>query len=311
MTDTSEQAPPRRPRGRNRPVVKYPLRWAHEYFKAGVLPSPSFPIDCTEGITDLGMQGNGEWGDCVDAGEVHLERTTAAAAGSSFDPQPNDGDGCLGVVRYKAQTGSTTPPGNGSDMASFLLWCVQQRIIKAFAPVDKSKKLLMQSIMQAGFGLLIGVDLTDENETEFNNGQPFNAGPGEQPDPADGHCVLWAFSQSPTGPHKVGTWAAWWDTTDSWIDDTLVNNADGEAFLLVTTEEQLAKFEPELLSDVEALHGTVGQDTPPIAPPPLPGPPPTPTPQSWYAEAAAWFERAEAWAKAHLGLGSTDEEAKP
>lgn len=314
MTDTSTQTPPRRARGRNRPVVKFPLRWAHEYFKAGVLPeTPTFPVDVTEGIVDLGMQGNAEWGCCVDAGEVHLEMVTARAAGGSFDPQPNDGDSCLGVTRYKAQTGATTPPGPGTDMASFLLWAVQQGIIKAFAPADKSNKAQCQAIMAAGFGLLIGVDLTDENEAEFNAGQPFNAGPGEQPDPANGHCVLWSFSASPTGPHKVGTWAVWWPTTDSFIDDALVNCPDGEAFLVVTTEEQLALFEPALLSEVQALGGTVGGQTPqpPPAPqnggaPPPPPPPPPDAPETLGEEvgelvagaerrAKEWWHRAGSW----------------
>lgn len=309
MTDTAASAPTRQ-KGRNRPVVKYHrMRWAHEYL-LGALPAPSFPIDVTEGLTDLGMQGNADWGDCVDAAETHLEMVTSRAAGQSppYDPQPSDGDGCVSVVRYKEQTGATTPPGNGSDMASFCLWGVKKGLWRAFAPADHTNLPVLLGLMQAGFGLLIGVSLTDRNEAQFNAGQPFTGG---TPDPQNGHCVLLGAATGPSGPFRVGTWGVWWEADLSFVMDCLVNNPDGEAFLLVTNEEQLARFEPALLADVAELGGTVpavpppptppapppAPPTPPVPPAP-PGPGPTPLPSWWdefVAELARYERDLEAW----------------
>jgi hypothetical protein len=180
------------------------------------------------------------------------------------------------------------------DLASYLLWCFQQGYIKAFAPVDHTNKPQMQGLMEEGFGLYCGVNLTDNNNDQFNAGQPFDPA-GQQPDPQDGHCVVWAYSQSASGPHKVGTWGVWWDATDAWIEACLIQNPGGEAFLVVTTEEQLAKFDPSLLADVQALGGTGGVPLPPpvVTPPVHPNPVPTPIPPThltWFQELVAWLE---------------------
>ena len=236
-------------RGRNAPVVKFPLKWAHEY-RATPLPAPTFPIDVSEGITDFGMMGNDEYGNCGSCGEVHEEMTTAKAAGTT-GPEPSSTEG---VSRYVDYTGDKTPPGPGVDLASYLLWCVKKGYIKAFAPVDVSDKATMQGLMAAGYGLYIGVNLTDQNEDQFNNGTPWTSAGG--PDPNDGHCVLWVQSQAATGPHGVVTWGKVQPAEDDWIEQCLISNADGEAFLVVTTEEQLAEWDQSLLADVQALGGT-------------------------------------------------------
>ena len=176
----------------------------------------------------------------------------------------------------------------------------------------------MQGLMQAGFGLYVGVNLTDSNEDQFNNNEPFTGDGG--PDPANGHCVLWAYSETADGPHTVGTWAVWWPSEDSFIEQCLIQNPGGEAFLVVTTEEQAAKFTPQLLADVQALGGTVPDAAPaPPAPPPAPVPPkPVPTPPApppvpsvidqWVADlkahaaaVVAYAEEIEAWVDQHLG----------
>jgi len=253
-------------RGRNKPTVKLNLRWASEYLTEP-LAEPTFPIDVREHLVELGMMGNDTYGDCGPVAEVHLEMTTAVAAGgAAVSP-----DSPLAVNRYVSYTGSETPPGPGVDLASYLLWCYQRGYIKAFAPVDQSDKAQCQALMAAGFGLVIGVNLTDENEQQFANGQPFDASATEPPNPDDGHAVLWGYSETANGPHAVATWALWQPTTDAWINDCLVQNPGGEAFLVVTTEEQLAAFDPALLADVAALGGTGGATAPPSPPEPPSG----------------------------------------
>jgi hypothetical protein len=238
-------------RGRNNPVVKFPLKWAHEYVREGVSLTPSFPIDCTGGITNFGLMGNGDYGNCAFCGKVHLDMTTAAAA-KVPGPGPND---TYAIIGYNQYDGNAPAPGPGCDLASVLLWWCKQGLIKAFAPVDLSDKATVLALMQHGNGLYIGVNLTDNNNTQFNNGQPFDP-QGLAPDPNDGHCVVLIKSASPTGPHAVITWGAVQECTDAWLEACLLNNPTGEAYLVVTTEEQLALFEPALVADCEALGGT-------------------------------------------------------
>lgn len=312
-------------RGRNKPTVKYPLKWAHEYLKPGFSTEPVFPVDATEGLIDLGLMGNGDYGNCVSCAEVHIEMTTAKAAGTE-GPTP---DSPLAVERYVSAVGSSTPPGPGLDMAPYYLDLVRKGILKAFAPVDHTNKSQMQALMQLGFGIAIGVNLTDNNEAEFNSGQPFD--PQGQPiDPEDGHAVVWAYSAGPDGPHKVGTWGLWWLAVDAWIEECLIQNPNGEAFLLVTTEEQLAMFEPALLTDVQALGGGAVAPEPAPAPPaphpapapapePSNGPPPFPNPpaplpafyEEWWAALMKREAEVEAWIKEHIHVATEEGENPP
>ena len=184
-------------RGRNKPVIKYPLKWAHEYLKTP-LPVAAFPVDSTEGIVNLGGMGNGSktengvYGNCVPCSEVHEEMTTAIPANVQGPPPTST----LAITRYNAYDGNAAPPGPGCDMASYWQWCFQEGIIKAWAPIDHTNKALMQAFIQVGFGIAIGVNLCDINETQFNNGEPWDPA-GQSPDPEDGHAVLWGYSLTP------------------------------------------------------------------------------------------------------------------
>jgi hypothetical protein len=276
---------PKRP-----PEQRFALKWAHEYL-AVELPAPNYPVNVTEGIVNLGMQGNDVWGDCVEAGEVHYEMTTSASAGSPFTPSPD-----LAVQRAQQYAGfGTTPPGPGTDMPGYLHSLYQAGIILGWCPVDQTNRTTCVSLMALGFGLLIGVNLYDANESQFNSGQPFDVMPGQSPDPNDGHCVLWGSSQSATGPEGVGTWAVWWPTTEAWIESCLIQNPDGEAYLVITTEEQKAQFAPALFSDLDAIGG--GDDPEPAPTPPGPTPVPVPSP-----EVVTWLQEAWAWVKEEIGL---------
>jgi hypothetical protein len=167
------------------PHERLPLAYAHEYL-AAPLPNPNYPIDVTEQITDFGMQGNDQYGNCGAAGETHIEMTTAKAAGAT-GPDPNS---TVSVDRYCQYTGSRTPPGPGVVLAKYLLWLYQQGWIKAFAPVDYTNKAQCDAFMQAGFGLYVGVALTDRDEQDFQNGTTWGQdGVAPVSDANNGHCL--------------------------------------------------------------------------------------------------------------------------
>jgi hypothetical protein len=162
------------------------------------------------------------------------------------------------------------------NLPDYLHWLFQKGVIKGWAPVDHTNVASMAQLMAQGFRLYIGVNLTDNNENQFNAGQAFDPA-GLQPNPNDGHCVLWAFQESANGPHKVATWGIWEVATHPWILECLVQNPNGEAYIMITTEEQLAKFEPQLVADLNAIGG--GDNAVPApAPAPAPSPSPSPTP---------------------------------
>lgn len=259
-------------RGRARKTSLYNLQWAHTYL-ATPLPTPVFPIDVTGGITDFGMMGNDQWGNCAECAKAHLDMTTATAAETPV-LSPDSGQA---VSDYMIYAGATSPPGPGTDLADYLQKLYKAGRIKAWAPVDHGNRAVCLGLMQAGFGLYIGVNLTDNNESQFNNDQPWDPA-GQQPDPDDGHCVLWVQAKSEEGPDGDVTWGKTQAATLAWTDACLHKNPNGEAYLVVTTDEQLAKFTPALLADIQALDGTGGEPPAPAPVPPTPAPSPTPAP---------------------------------
>ena len=227
--------------------AKLPLRWAHQYL-AAPLPGPQYPIDVTEGIADWGMLGNDVWGDCAQAAEFHQEMTTAAAAGTPY-PRPGF---TVAVNRAKKFWHTTTPPGPGTTLADYYHWLYKRGQIIAFAPVDPKNVIAKDALMQAGFGLQVGVTLTRHAETEFNHSETWGEG-AVTPTPALGHAIVRvrATGTRPSDESTYVTWGAEQPATRQW-DGVCVE----QEWLIVTSEEKLALFTPALLADIENLHGT-------------------------------------------------------
>ena len=265
------------------PAKKLPLRYAHEYL-AVPRPAPVYPIDVAGGIQNWGMLGNDQFGNCGVAGELHIEMSTAVGAGVPV-PQFTEAQA---VKEYLTYTGGQD---DGVVLADFLKWCYDQKKILAFAPLDYTDIAQCDAFTAAGFGTYDGVALTDDADQLFNEGKPWTTANGETPDPNEGHCIV---SVGATGPASTDldtyvTWGALQKATRAW---TIA--CTEERWLVVTTEEQLAKFTPDLLADVAALGGTGG-----VTPAPTPTPTPTPTPDAADAALAAvakpWIAEWHPW----------------
>ncbi len=230
---------------------RFALCWAHEYLAAPV-PPPVYPIDVTEGITDFGLLGNDTAGDCGEAGVRHVEMTTAIAAGlplPTFTAQE-------ALAEYFAFTGGQD---TGVNLADFLLWLYKKGRIKAFAPVDHTNVALANALLAEFHALYCGVNLTDDANALFNAGQPWTVANGETPDPTEGHCIEKVRAMDPSLPGAMDGWVTWGavqPSTVQWSAACLE-----EVWLVVTTEEQLARFTPVLLSEINALSGTGGIPT--------------------------------------------------
>lgn len=233
-------------------AARFAIKWAHEYVNAA---RPAYPIDVSKDITDWGMLGNDQYGDCGPAAVAH-ERMLAGA-----QPTAQEVIG-LYLAYDKGQD-------EGVVLADFLLWLFQQGAVEGFAPVEPST---IDAIMaEFGRGVMLGVSLTDDAENLFNAGMPWTTAGGETPDPAEGHAILKVKSQSSNGDGTIVTWGADQVCTGDWL-----KACTDEAWVLLTKEDMGDAAYAALLADLTALpHAT---DNPPPTPAPTPTPSPTPSP---------------------------------
>lgn len=248
-----------RPRGRLPKSTDFgPLQPAAHYLESP-WPTPTYPVTVTEGITDWGMCGNDVWGDCFAAAEWHLEMATGKAAGVApkvyETAEYHTGTEALRRARLYWGTSVTGPPGPGAVLLTYLKWLVKRQVLKAFAPLDHADPSQLAYFAQAGYGVYTGVNLNPQAETQFNDTQPWQVGPTDQPDPTDGHCILFSRQTTAAGPFYFVTWGKLQQATATWVKACLTTNATGEAFLVVTSEDKLAPFDAQLVADCKELSG--------------------------------------------------------
>jgi len=269
------------------------LRWAHEYLREP-LPAPSYPIDATGGYTGWQMLGNGPdptlttnggnpVGDCGKVAECNVRIMTALAAGAPV-PAFNANEEVSAYLAYD------NGQDNGVVLADFLVFlCTHawnggawvtaapgEGEIIACAPIDHTKLGQVDAFIAAGHSVIIGINLGDRDQQDFSNGAQW-VGENNPPDPQEGHAVALARAAAARGPRTVVTWAAEQECDEAYLAPGESGGHLDEAWLLVTTEEQAAAFEPGLLVDVANLGGT-SNPPPAPAPEPAPTPPPDPTP---------------------------------
>jgi hypothetical protein len=284
-------------RGRQRPSE--PLIWAVGAFLLAPLSKPSYPINVSGGVPAgaWGMLGNGPdptltittpngsgapVGDCFFAGGVHKERADAAVGAESvllpdsnatvgaYDVYDNNQD--VGVDMQAAMQQWFSEGFKGPDGQMVIPPC------DAFVRINPNQ---IDAAMQAFGAILCGVNLTDDADDLFNQGQPWTVANGEQPDPSQGHVILKVISTVQIDTYV--TWGNYQEATKEW--SALCTE---EAWAPVTVEmAQNVKLSlPALLASIRAMGGQAIPD-PPVTPPPAPVPAPTPTPAPTPAPAPA------------------------
>jgi len=243
------------------PAKRLAMGYLHEYAKTP-LPVPAYPVDVRAGIPDDAwlMLGNGPdpsctthpdgVGDCGFAGRQHYRMAKAAHYGETETWETSD----QLVAEYLAYDGGQD---QGVVLADVLLAWYKAGKIKAFAPVDHADPAAVDSAMQAFRGVYAGVDLTCDADQLFSDGQPWTVADGEQPDPAEGHCIVKVYADG-RGLDGWVTWGAFQESTRDWTKACLT-----EAFVIITSEDEAAKVDMTvLLADIEALGGTGGSVQP-------------------------------------------------
>jgi hypothetical protein len=255
------------------PAKRVAMAFLHEYAKAP-LPPPAYPVDVRSGIPDdsWGMLANGPdptctvapdgVGDCGFAGRQHVRLAKAAHYGETETWETSDEL----VAEYLAYDGGQD---QGVVLADVLLAWYRSGKILAFAPVDHTDPAAVDAAMAAFRGIYAGVDLTDDADQLFSDGQPWTTANGEQPDPASGHCIVKVLAEGPDGEDAWVTWGAVQRSTTAWTRACLT-----EAYVIITSEDEAARVDMDALrADIEALGGTGGE-----VPAPAPAPSPQPVP---------------------------------
>jgi len=242
------------------PAERFKINYLSSYLKAP-LPAPAYPVDVSGGITDWQMLGNGPdptltvnhgrpVGDCTFAGRQHLKMAKAAAGAEQETWETTD----QLVTEYLAYDHGKDVGANIADL--LLAWYKAGKIL-AFAPVDHTNSAACDSAMSAFHGLYVGVSLTDDADSLFENHQPWTVANGEAANPNEGHCIVKVKADG----QQLDTWVTWGalqQSTTAWTAACLE-----EAWAVVTTEDQAAILNmPALLADINALGGTGGSSSP-------------------------------------------------
>lgn len=201
----------------------------------------------------------------------------AQLAGISWRPSGNDWVAPKGL-------------DNGVDLGDWLLWLFGHDIngnpaapgeglIEGFVKLNPGEE---DAALALGFIVIAGVNLNPQADQQVEDGEEWDIGPGDQPDPEDGHAIDYVAAVSSTGPNGWITWGQYQPSSGRWK-----NACPQQWFALLTKEQATSVSFPfaAAVTDLHELNGTAVPDAPnptPVAPPapnPAPAPPaPDPTP---------------------------------
>lgn len=265
------------------PAKRLDLRFVHEY-ATEPLPAPTYPVDVTGGIADDAwlMLGNGPDPTCTthpdgvgDCGYCAREHIRYAKAACYSETEPRETSDAL-VAEYLAYDHGQD---EGVVLADVLLSWYGSGKILAFAPVDHTDPTAVDSAMQAFKGILVGVDLTDDAERLFSNGQPWTVANGERPDGNEGHAIAKVKADGKDADGYV-TWGALQAATRQWSAVCVQ-----ECWVILSSEDPRIDT-VALRADIDALGGTGG--APELVTPPHPVPVTPPDPASLLKELAGF-----------------------
>ncbi|MDE2096445.1 MAG: hypothetical protein KGL39_04305 [Patescibacteria group bacterium] len=263
---------------RGRHSASHEPRLALSAFRTSDTPTPPPFADVTGGITDWGMLGNDQYGDC---GPAATEHNRMAKAGAPIPSITTTSTESL-YFEYGLAQGEPGPtPDQGVDNASWLKFLFDKGIIEGYAEVNVANPDELKQAMIDFRGVIVGCCLTDSAEAEFQAGQPWNITPAEQPDASLGHDILLVAYGA--GGYKFVTWGTEQLATVAW--ESFEAQGDMDAWVIITSEDaQRADVDlPRLQAEIRALGGTVSQV--PQPPSPLPE-----THLSWWQDVQHWLK---------------------
>lgn len=270
----------------------------------------------TELVSDYGMLGNDQYGDCVWAGAAHETMLWTAEAGSftAFSDK--------GVLSdYSAVTGFTpTDPNSdqGTDMEEAAKYRRKTGVIDG-----KSKRHLVDAYLELPgvsarganspalissiawssyvFGALgIGIEFPNSAMDQFNAGEPWSVVKGS---PIEGGHYIPLVGRRANGNFVVVTWGALQEVTPEFL---LAYVDEAVAYVSIESLKSGKTLEGFDIAALEASLSALGGSTPFPSPTPQPTPVPTPTPTPAPTPVSdANVKLLDTWAAAkHVGTNS-------
>lgn len=176
-------------------------------------PVPAQGWEFAVPASSLNILGNDQWGDCAEAGALHLIQAQSYNVGRAVIPTTQDA-----LSLYSAVTGfdpnagpaGNNPTDNGTALTDLLTYWQNTGVsvggtahkIVGYASLDISSWAQMRWAAYTFGGLYLGINCPEECEENTSN---WNFGPGLPI--AGGHCIILAGQGSAGG--KVGSWGMW------------------------------------------------------------------------------------------------------
>jgi hypothetical protein len=254
--------------------------------------APPASIDWLAPVLSWPMFRNDELGDCVEAGKGHFVELVSASA--STEANITDAD----ITTAYERNGGYIPGDPATDGGEVIQDSLNDMTknglaghkILAFAQIKHSDPAQVKAAIAAFGGLVLGVNLPQSAEDQFNAGQPWTVVPGSPN--LGGHCII--TGKYDTSFYSAVTWAAvvqieqpWWAAyvVEAWIiitQDWIEKNGQtpaGQALADLGAEYTRLTGKPSPFPAPVPVPPVV---VPPVVvPPPVPAPPvvpPTPVP---------------------------------
>jgi hypothetical protein len=252
------------------------------------LPPPPKAIDWSAKLPgNLGMMGNAQYGDCIDAGVYHGRQVwTANAATLSTapdadvlklyeeasgyvpgDPSTDQGGLIQNVLAYWAKTGAPIP--GGVD------------ILDAYVEIDElSQQNIQRAIADCGFAM-VGFNVPQWFVDQLNAGtlpQTWDVQPDLDNTIVDGHCVILP-GYGARGRYRVISWGS----KGYWMTPAFEKQFVDEAYALIDKDWLEATGQTPSWFTLPALEAAMAQikGAPPAAASPAPAAPPE-RPYRWF-----------------------------
>ena len=258
------------------------------YFSMSVRPGTVAPasVDYYSQLPYIGMLGNDDWGDCVEAGDGHVtQQQTFLGQGNEI--LISDAEVLSAYSQITGFNPNAGPPGDnptdqGTEIQAGLDWLRKTGFgghkIAAFAQLDPTNMNEVKLAVSEFGAVSIGLAFPESAMDQFNAGQPWDVVKGSPIE--GGHCVIVAGYDATY--LYVYTWGAVQKMTYAFWNEYVAGNG-GEAWAVVsqdwvnaTTGKDIAGVDLQTLGTQYAA--LTGQPNPFPAPAPVPTPTPTPVP---------------------------------
>ncbi len=258
-------------------VTHHPELHLHKFATSSATTSLPTSWSISQGLVNCGMLGNDEFGLCVEADYFHGEMFKALISVNDRVPTYEVGfkPASTRFVEsiYFAYGRSLGEPGlrpdQGSDPGSWAAYAIKTKHAEFSAELDvitqsgESQVVDLNTLFQAAInfrGVALTINCPTQMQQQFDNGEVLTVGPGNEPDPEEGHGIWLSDFDFGKQQVKIATWGkVVWATfefiqqclTSAWVfgtkQDAVAAGYDFDAW------EKVASSLPNFLDQVNPV----------------------------------------------------------